>query len=328
MENGKIKLGKKWVGVSTAARALVEEIQTLKNQTHLNILILGESGTGKEIVAQMLHDQENEAAGGNTRPYVIVNTPAVPHTLIESELFGVEKGAFTDAKFSRVGKFEAAHRGDLFLDEIGDLPLELQPKLLRVIQERRIERLGSPQKAKVSEFRVISATNRSLSKLIADNQFREDLFYRLADVILKIPPLRERRDDILPLADHFIEMYTPGFDPRPQLSAEAGERLREYDWPGNIRQLESTIKRALIGLNGAIISKITFYDPRGSDDFGPVFSAIPDRKQFNLGIKIREREIIVAAIARNGGDRTLIIADLGLSRATFYRKIKDLQIRL
>ena len=202
------------------------------------VLIEGETGTGKELVAKAIHQASPRAAG----PLVAVNCAALPETLLESELFGHEKGAFTSAMNQRKGRFELADGGTIFLDEIGEVPLPMQAKLLRVLQERRFERVGGAESIEV-DVRIIAATNKDLRKLSADGKFREDLYYRLNVVKIELPALRDRAEDIPLLAAHFTEKYArPGTSPR-QIAPEAMEILLRYDWPGNIRELENAIER-------------------------------------------------------------------------------------
>jgi two-component system, NtrC family, response regulator AtoC len=212
------------------------------------VLITGESGTGKELVAQVLHRSSPRADG----PFVAVNCAALPETLLESELFGHEKGAFTGAMAQRKGRFEQANKGTLFLDEIGEISQATQKKLLRVLQERTIERVGGNLPIKI-DVRVITATNRDLLQEVSNGNFREDLYYRLNVVNIHMPPLRDRKDDILILVDHFLSRRTKGKN-KAQLTEAAIEQLLAYDWPGNVRQLENTVERALVLAQGDLIS--------------------------------------------------------------------------
>ncbi len=215
--------------------------------TTTTVLIEGETGTGKEQVARAIH----QASVGRTGPLVAVNCAALPENLLESELFGHEKGAFTSAISTRKGRFELADGGTIFLDEVGDVPAAMQAKLLRVLQERQIERVGGQQSIDV-DVRVIAATNRSLQRLVKEGKFREDLFYRLNVVKIDLPPLRERPEDIPLLAQHFAEMYAGGKPPK-QISPPAMEALLNYRWPGNIRELENAIERAVVTSRDTVI---------------------------------------------------------------------------
>jgi len=311
-----------FIGESPLILELLGKIKLLKKQPHLNVILLGESGTGKEIMARLLHQQEEDME----RPFVVVNMPAIPSNLMESELFGVEKGAYTDAKHSRAGKFEMADGGDIFLDEIGDLPLDTQAKLLRALQEKQIERVGSNRSRKIS-FRVISATNQPLSELMASGRFREDVIYRLSDMVLWLPPLRERKEDISVLAKYFIRKYSPR-NTKIELSEQALQTLVNYSWPGNVRQLESTLKRALIFCKSNTIESIEIYDPA---TFNPVgrsnsFSVAGtfSSDNFDLQIKEFERSLINSTIQKFGGDKIAAMNALKLPRATFYRKLSQL----
>jgi transcriptional regulator with GAF, ATPase, and Fis domain len=233
------------VAESSAARQVLEQIESVA-PTNATVLLLGETGTGKEVFAQTIH----RASDRRTRPMVTVNCGAIPSTLIESELFGRERGAFTGALARQIGRFEMAHDSTIFLDEIGDLPLEAQVKLLRVLQERVIERLGGGQPVKVN-VRIIAATNRNLEKAVEDHTFREDLFYRLNVFPVTIPPLRERIEDIPALVWTFIEEFSMTCRKRiDSLSKESLAALKNYGWPGNVRELRNVIERAVIVAKG------------------------------------------------------------------------------
>ena len=217
--------------------------------TDTTVLLEGESGTGKELFARALHALSPRVDG----PFVAINCAAIPETLLETELFGHEKGAFTGAAARKPGKFELAHRGTLFLDEIGDLPLALQAKILRALEEKRFERVGGTAPIQV-DVRVVAATNRNLKVAVAARQFREDLFFRLSVFPITIPPLRERPDDIPMLAKHFIEKFSRDLNKKPlNLAAGAVQELREYGWPGNVRELQNCIERAVILTEGDTI---------------------------------------------------------------------------
>lgn len=301
----------RWVGSSPASQAVLKKVQRLKKHGNLNVLILGESGTGKELVAQLLHQQENQTG----RPFVVVNMPAIPVTLVEAELFGVTKGAYTDAKQSRAGKFELADGGDIFLDEIGDLSPEVQAKILRTLQEKQVERVGATQSRNV-EFRVVSATNQPLRELIQKGVFREDLLYRLSDVVLKLPPLRERKDDIPELIEFFVGKHAPGRSMK--VSKSALETMKSYHWPGNVRQLESTIKRALAFVDGGTLDQVDLQDQVASP---PQETSAIGNGSLEEELAKHETRVILEAIRRAGGDRTAAQRQLGISRATLYRKL-------
>ena len=213
------------------------------------VLINGETGTGKEQVARAVHEASKAFRSG---AFVPVNCAALPETLLESELFGHEKGAFTGAAAQRKGRFEQAHGGTLFLDEVGDVPMPMQVKLLRVLQERKIERLGSTESINL-DVRVIAATNRPLEKMVKDGTFREDLYYRLNVIRIELPPLRDRMEDVPLLAQHFAQKYARVGQPAPQVSPEAMAGLMAYHWPGNVRQLENAVERACVTARDGVI---------------------------------------------------------------------------
>jgi formate hydrogenlyase transcriptional activator len=229
------------VGSSAALETLLEQVERV-GPTDSTVLIEGETGTGKELIAQAVHNVSPRC----NRRFVKVNCAAIPHDLLESELFGHEKGAFTGAIAQRVGRFEMAHQGTLFLDEIGDIPLALQPKLLRVLQEQEFERLGSGQTHKV-DVRVIAATHRDLTEMAARNEFRSDLYYRLNVFPIQVPPLRERREDIPALVTHFVKFFSGRMGKQiEQIPPETMAALTSYSWPGNIRELQNLVQRAVI----------------------------------------------------------------------------------
>jgi formate hydrogenlyase transcriptional activator len=229
------------VGRSAALRAVLDEVKIVA-PTGSTVLILGETGTGKELIARAIHNLSSR----NDRPFVKLNCTAIPLGLLESELFGHEKGAFTGAIAQRIGRFELAHRGTIFLDEVGDIPLELQPKLLRVLQEQEFERLGSARTSRV-DVRVVAATNTDLARKVTENQFRSDLYYRLNVFPIKLPSLRERREDIPLLVRHFVQKYARRMKkPIDRIPVKTMSALTEYHWPGNVRELENFVERAVI----------------------------------------------------------------------------------
>jgi formate hydrogenlyase transcriptional activator len=236
------------VGGSAALKGALKQVETVA-PTNSTVLILGETGTGKELIARAIHNLSVR----KEQPFVKVNCAAIPLGLLESELFGHERGAFTGAIAQKVGRFELAHRGTLFLDEVGDIPLELQPKLLRVLQEQEFERLGSTKTTRV-DVRLVAATSRDLGQMIAENQFRRDLFYRLNIFPLPLPPLRERREDIELLVEHFVEKYAALMSRKiATVPPDVMQALREYYWPGNIRELQNIIERAVILSPGSVL---------------------------------------------------------------------------
>lgn len=237
----------KFVGRSPTMQAVFKQIGLVARRDE-SVLILGETGTGKELVARTIHRHSKRCES----PFLAINCAAVPESLLESELFGHEKGAFTGATQRRLGAFECAHKGTLFLDEIGDMSLPLQAKILRALQHEGIHRLGGHETIDV-DVRVLTATNKSLEKAIHEGSFRDDLYYRLNVVSIRLPPLREHREDILELVEYFLERYTPVGDPRPALDAQALRKLQAHAWPGNVRELENVIRRALVTAKGQAI---------------------------------------------------------------------------
>ena len=289
------------IGHSAVMMKLIKVV-TKVAKTDANILITGENGTGKEMLAREIHRLE----------MINVDMGAVSESLFESELFGHEKGAFTDARESRPGKFEAASGSTLFLDEIGNLPVGLQAKLLAALQNREVTRLGSNRKIPI-DIRLIAATNRDLPELVKQSLFREDLYYRINTIQIEIPPLRNRREDIPLFIDYFLKKYTalynqPGLTIHPQAAA----KLERYDWPGNIRELQHTIEKAVILAEKNVIRAADLFIRPGKS---VSFSDAP-----NLGEV--ERKTIEAAITQNDGNLTAAAEQLGVSRQTLYNKLK------
>jgi transcriptional regulator with GAF, ATPase, and Fis domain len=236
------------VGEHASIREISQQIQRIA-ATDSTALLLGESGTGKELFARAIHHLSNR----REQPFVALNCAAIPEGLVENELFGHERGAFTGAGARKIGKMDLAHHGTLFLDEIGELPLAIQAKLLRVLEERRFERVGGTQLLEV-DVRIVVATNRDLQTLMKEKVFREDLYFRIAAVPITIPALRERGNDVLLLAEYFLEKFSREFaKPGLELSADAKQRLLEYRWPGNVRELQNTLERAVILADGVTI---------------------------------------------------------------------------
>jgi two-component system NtrC family response regulator len=276
------------------------------------VLILGESGTGKEMAAQAIHRRSPSKDG----PFIAINCSAIPETLLESELFGHEKGSFTGAHTQRKGRIESASGGTLFLDEVGEIPPQLQVKLLRFLQEQRIERIGGRQEIQV-EARVVAATNVDLKKAIIDGKFREDLYYRLAVVVLNLPPLRERVGDIRLLAQEFLRRSSAANAKEGlSLGKDAVEALETHTWPGNVRELENRVKRAVIMAEG----KRLF-----AQDLELESTELPP---LNLNLKeareSAEREVIQKALRKHGGKIAPAAADLGISRPTLYELLEKL----
>ena len=249
------------VGEHASIREASQQIQKVA-ATDSTCLLLGESGTGKELFALAIH----HLSPRREQPFVALNCAAIPEGLVENELFGHERGAFTGAGTRKVGKMDLAHRGTLFLDEIGELPLAIQAKLLRVLEEKRFERVGGTQSVEV-DVRVVVATNRNLKKMVEEKVFREDLYFRISAVPLTIPPLRERGNDVLLLAEHFLEKFSREFGKSGlQLSTEARDRLLHYGWPGNVRELQNTLERAVILADGTNIGAQTLQLPASKPD--------------------------------------------------------------
>jgi transcriptional regulator with GAF, ATPase, and Fis domain len=282
------------------------------------VLITGESGTGKELVARALRLNGPRSS----RPFVAVNSAAIPENLMESEIFGHVKGAFTGAVSDKKGLLEAADGGTLFLDEIGDMPLTLQAKLLRVIQERQFERLGGTETLRV-DIRIIAATHRNLEELIKAGTFREDLYFRLNVLPIHIPPLRERRDDIVPLAHHFLNRHRCREKRRDvTLSPEAGTCLRQYDWPGNVRELESAIERAVVLTSGTIIQLEDLPEEvRDSED------SRSSRGRFHDVVREAKKQAIIKAFKEAGGVYTETARLLGLQVTHLHRVIRTLSLK-
>ena len=311
------------IGDSPAMLPVFDTIRLL-GPRRSTVLIQGETGTGKEMIARALHAAGTRAAA----PLVTVNCTALPDTLLEAELFGHTRGAFTGAMQARVGRFEQAQRGTIFLDEIGDLPFEIQAKLLRVLQERECQRLGSGETVKL-DVRVIAATNAELEHRIEHGKFREDLYYRLNVVPIHIPPLRERWQDIPPLADHFLEKICQAEGlPVKRIFPETLEILQGYNWPGNVRQLENTMERAII-LSGdrQTLFPADFSLPRASNSQRAVVPAPLSEAGVDLQQTVHrlERTLIEQAMRRTGGNKSQAADILGMKRTTLTAKMKVLE---
>ncbi|KAA0895407.1 sigma-54-dependent transcriptional regulator [Oryzomonas rubra] len=278
--------------------------------TTANVLIYGESGTGKELVARIIHLLSPRGNGG----FVPLNCAAIPENLLESELFGHEKGAFTGAIQARLGKFELAKGGTIFLDEIGEMPVSLQAKLLRVLQERVFERVGGGKEIK-ADVRVIAATNRDLAEEVVEKRFREDLFYRLNVFPVNLPPLRERRDIIPLLTEYFIQRFCRQVGKKLKgIEPEALKAMKAYAWPGNIRELQNVVERAVI-LAQDMVRAANLPDALAVSS--PPATAGRDK------LKMVERDLIVKALEQHGGNRRLAAEELGMSRRTLQYKLKE-----
>jgi formate hydrogenlyase transcriptional activator len=305
------------VGSSKALRGVLDHIRTVA-PTDSTVLIEGETGTGKELIAQAIHTHSRR----HQRPFVKLNCAAIPLGLLESELFGHEKGAFTGAVAQKMGRFEAANGGTLFLDEIGDIPLELQAKLLRVLQEQEFERLGSTHTHRVN-VRVVAATNQDLQGLVAEKLFRMDLYYRLNVFPIALPPLRHRLEDIPTLVAHFVHRYAASMSKQiEKMTSDGMEALLRYPWPGNIRELQNFIERAVILTSGDVLSLSPLPSPAAFPT-GPV--TLADAERDHILNALRESNWVVGgatgAAARLGVKRTTLISKMrkrGLSRAMAY----------
>jgi len=282
----------------------------------VSVMLLGASGTGKELLARAVHEKS-----GRKGEFIAINCAAIPETLLEAELFGYERGAFTGAVKSNVGKIEMAQGGTLFLDEVGDIPLPLQVKLLRFLQERVIERIGGRQPIAV-DTRIVCATHQDLDAMTADGRFREDLYYRLAEIVVKIPSLAERPGDAVLLARHFVNRFGKELNTKVQLlSADAVAAIDAYGWPGNVRELENRIKRAVIMADGKSVS---------ADDLDLPGSADPNAADIALNLRaareIADRKAIRQALSRTENNISGAAKLLGISRPTLYDLLKQYQL--
>src|SRR5499433_1373164 len=306
------------VGTSAALKTVLNEVKVVA-PTDSTVLLLGETGTGKELIARAILNLSSRA----NRPFVKLNCAAIPSGLLESELFGHEKGAFTGAIARKIGRFELANGGTLFLDEVGDIPLELQPKLLRVVQEQEFERLGSTRTQRV-DVRLVAATNRNLEQMVLDKQFREDLYFRLNVFPIRIPPLRDRAGDIPLLVRHYVDLYGQRMNKRIETIPEAAmAALCRYSWPGNIRELQNFIERAVILTPGNVL-QIQIDELQSS---GPITTGgtLEDVERQRILQALRETGSVIGgeqgAAARLGLKRTTLLSKmqrLGISRFTKY----------
>jgi transcriptional regulator with PAS, ATPase and Fis domain len=302
---------------ASAAMQEVWRLVLLAARSSASILLRGETGAGKEVVARALHRFSTR----RNEPFVAVNCAALPETLLESELFGHEKGAFTGAAAQRQGKFELAHGGTIFLDEIGDISPKLQVDLLRVLQDRAFYRVGGSDEVRV-DVRVVAATHVNLQQAVADGRFRDDLFYRLNVIEIRIPPLRERREDIPLLAAHFLERISRelGRDVN-EIQDGALRILMDYHWPGNVRELENAVERAVVTCRGRELA---------AEHFGFLASAAATAQPWNVpagaSLQDMEKVVIVATLERTGGNIKESASVLGIDRSTLYEKIKKYEI--
>jgi DNA-binding NtrC family response regulator len=304
------------IGKSPSMKKVYETIEMIRDAS-CNILITGESGTGKELIAKAIH-YHNERKEG---PFIAVNCAAIPETLLESELFGYKKGAFTDAKSDKRGLIFEADEGTLFLDEITEMPLTLQAKLLRVIEEKEVRPLGDTT-SYPTDVRIISTSNRDIKSFIQEDKFREDLYYRLKVIDIELPPLRERREDIPLLIQHFIDKFNKEMKKRISgISEEALKALLDYSWPGNVRELENVIQRAIILCQQETLLPVDFPNSIiGQKRDGNILEkAVQERYSFDELLK----EYIKRMMIETGGNKTKVSEILGIDRKTLYRKLKE-----
>ena len=303
--------------IITAAPEMLKVARTIERvaSTGVSVMLLGASGTGKELLARAVHEQSGRGSG----PFVAINCGAIPETLLEAELFGYERGAFTGAVKTNVGKIELAQGGTLFLDEVGDIPLPLQVKLLRFLQERVIERIGGRQPIPV-DTRIVCATHRNLEAMIAGGSFRDDLYYRLAEIVVKIPSLAERSGDSVLLARHFVNRFAREMNVKVQgLSPDATAAVDSYGWPGNVRELENRIKRAVIMADGKLVT---------AADLDLSGAANEDEIAINLRAarEVADRRAIRQAMSRAENNISSAAKLLGISRPTLYDLLKQYQL--
>jgi len=336
---GRAAAGERLVGTSPAMLEVFKTIGRV-SRSDVPVLVTGESGTGKELIARAIHAASARAAA----PFVPVNAAAIPRELLESELFGHERGAFTGAVDSRPGRFREASGGTLFLDEIGDMPGELQAKLLRVLQSGEVTSVGARRSERV-DVRIIAATHRDLDAAVAEGRFREDLLYRLRVIPIQVPALRERRADVPLIVEHFLGRYTEALaGRRAVISAAALERLVNHDWPGNVRELENAIKRALVLAAGDVLGPddfafLTAPSPAPVATPGPALEALvaqeveaalsgPEpRELFRRLLERVERPLLETVLARTGGNQLRASALLGINRNTLRKKLVELGAR-
>src|SRR5580704_9695546 len=300
------------IGESHALTSVLDHVERVAS-TDATVLVLGETGTGKELIANAIHNLSSR----RERPFIKLNCAAIPFDLLESELFGHEKGAFTGAIAQKIGRFEMADKGTLFLDEIGDIPLGLQPKLLRVLQEQEFERVGSGQTHKL-DVRLVAATHRNLEDMVTRNDFRSDLYYRLNVFPVELPPLRERREDIVPLMRHFVDMYGRRLRKIIEhIPPETVSSFLSHSWPGNIRELQNLVERAVILSNDGVL-----HNPLHKADVRPIASFSETLRNSERALLVETLESVGWVIAGPNGAAT----KMGLARTTLLAKMKRLSI--
>jgi len=338
-ENSDIDTLQDIVGQSQAMLNIYKMIGRVAERD-ITVLVNGESGTGKELVARAIHTNSMR----RDKKLVAVNIAAIPKELLESELFGYQKGAFTGASISRQGRFEEADGGTLHLDEIGDMPHELQTKLLRILEEKKLYRLGSEKPSPI-DVRIIASTNKNLEKEVEDGKFREDLYYRLNAITIKIPPLRNRAEDVIPIAEHFLNKYGKelGVGTRT-LSEQAKETIRVYNWPGNVRELENIIKRMLVLSSDTVITKETLLDAaphlvgkaRGNqesldslikNEVNILLDEASTDKVYEMIIKKVEKPLIELVLEITNGNKKKAASILGINRNTLSKKMEELELQ-
>jgi DNA-binding NtrC family response regulator len=314
-QNGESIIGNELIGESQPMQDIFYKIDKVA-PTDANILILGENGTGKDLIARAIHEKSLRAG----KSFVKVDVGALTETLFESELFGHKKGAFTDAREDRQGRFEAANEGTLFLDEIGNIPLHLQAKLLSVLQNRTITRLGTNQSIPI-DIRLICATNFPLNELANENRFRKDLIYRINTVEIIVPPLRKRESDILIIAEHFIKSYANKYlKPALHLNAKAKEKLLQYHYPGNVRELQYTMERAVIMSDGEELQASDII-------FSPIeMQTARETETQEMNLSAVEKNTILRVIEKHNGNITKAAKELGLTRTALYRRLSKYDI--
>ncbi len=297
------------IGESKAIKDVFKIIDKVA-ATDANVLILGENGTGKELIARAIHQRSLR----KDNAFISVDMGAITETLFESELFGHKKGAFTDAKDDRAGRFEVANKGSLFLDEIGNLSMPLQSKLLTALQSRQVTRIGTNKPIPI-DIRLICATNMPLYEMVEENTFRQDLVYRINTVEIQLPPLRERQDDIVLLADHFIKVYSQKYrKPTRKISSSGLKRLQKYHWPGNIRELQHAIERAIIMSEESTLTPDDFFFLMQKSESGDPLDS--------LHLEDVEKTVIQKAINKHNGNISKAAKELGLTRASLYRRLE------
>ncbi|MEZ5147454.1 MAG: sigma-54 dependent transcriptional regulator [Bacteroidales bacterium] len=299
------------IGTSPAMNQVLGSVQKVA-KTDANVLILGENGTGKELIARAIHKASNRS----NEVFISVDLSAISESLFESELFGFKKGAFTDAKEDRAGRFEAAHKGTIFLDEIGNLSLGLQSKLLSVLQNRKVVRLGTNKEIPI-DVRLVCATNMPLYQMVNENKFRQDLLYRINTVEVKVPPLRDRLEDLPDLIDHFLKIYGKKYNQSAKrVSPSTMKRLEKHTWPGNIRELQHAVERAVIMSESNVLEPHDFFLSQMDDN------KTTDITTPSMNLEETEKMLIRKVIDKHGGNISKAAKELGLTRASLYRRLE------